>query len=81
MPVVNVRLERFTVDFLWDGAGLIVEVDGWHTHGSRSAFERDRSRDAALQATGYRVVRFTWRQIADEPAYVVAILRTLLALG
>jgi very-short-patch-repair endonuclease len=58
-----------------------VEVDGYATHGNRAAFEDDRSRDAALQAIDYRVVRFTWRQIADEPALVVAVLRRLLALG
>jgi hypothetical protein len=27
---------------------------------------------------GYRVVRFTWRRIMDEPAAAAAILRALL---
>jgi very-short-patch-repair endonuclease len=28
---------------------------------------------------GWRVVRFTWRQIVEEPAAVAATLRSLLA--
>jgi hypothetical protein len=28
---------------------------------------------------GWRVVRFTWRQVLFEPAYVAATLRSLLA--
>jgi hypothetical protein len=53
---------------------LIVEVDGYAFHSNRAAFERDRRRDAELGALGYRVLRVTWRQIADEPEAVVATL-------
>jgi very-short-patch-repair endonuclease len=34
-----------------------------------------------LQTHGYRVVRFTWRQLSDEPHAVVARLVQLLARG
>jgi very-short-patch-repair endonuclease len=67
------------VDFLWPAHGLIVEVDGYAFHSSRSAFERDRRRDAELQTSGYRVIRITWRQIADEPEAVIATLAAALA--
>src|SRR6266700_2967565 len=33
------------VDLFWEDAGLIVEVDGWDTHGTREDFQRDRERD------------------------------------
>jgi very-short-patch-repair endonuclease len=56
----------------------MVEVDSIRHHGTRAAFERDRRRDQRLTVAGWRVVRFTWRQIADEPAVVVATLRSLL---
>jgi very-short-patch-repair endonuclease len=56
----------------------VVEVDGFAFHSTRQAFERDRVRDAALQTAGYRVIRFTWRQIVDEPHAVVAQLAVLL---
>jgi very-short-patch-repair endonuclease len=52
---------RLEVDFCWPTYRLIVETDRWASHGTRAAFEADRGRDAALQADGWRVVRFTWR--------------------
>jgi very-short-patch-repair endonuclease len=52
---------RLEVDLYWPAHNLIVELDGYETHRTRAAFESDRARDAALQAAGYRVVRFTWR--------------------
>jgi hypothetical protein len=59
---------RIEVDLRWPWRRLIVETDGFATHGTRAAFERDRARDAALQAAGFRVLRFTWR---TEDATVV----------
>jgi very-short-patch-repair endonuclease len=77
-PQTNVMVAGHEVDLLWRRQRLIVEVDGFAFHSGRAAFERDRRRDAALQAAGYRVVRFTWRQITREPHAVVAMLATLL---
>jgi very-short-patch-repair endonuclease len=78
-PETNVRLAGFEVDFLWRGAKLVVEVDGFAYHSSRSSFERDRHRDATLLARGYRVLRVTWRQITNEPEAVIARLAQVLA--
>jgi hypothetical protein len=69
------------VDFSWPDLALIVETDGWADHGDRAAFERDRRRDQFLVAVGWRIVRFTWRQIADEPERVVGTLRELVSAG
>jgi len=66
-------------DFLWRAQRLIVEVDGRDVHTTRRAFESDRRRDQQLLLLGWRVVRFTWRQVMFEPAYVTATLRALLA--
>jgi very-short-patch-repair endonuclease len=77
-PDVNVPIDRYVVDFLWADDSFIVEVDGWESHGTRSAFEEDRARDARLKLLGYDVVRFTWRQISDDPARVAATIRALL---
>jgi very-short-patch-repair endonuclease len=77
-PVTNVRVNGWEVDAFWPRHRLIVEVDGYAYHGNRAAFERDRRKDAALTAAGYRVVRITWRQIADEPHGTVAVLARLL---
>ncbi len=78
VPRTNVRLHGYEVDFLWAAERLVVEVDGFAYHGTRQAFERDRRRDADLAAAGYTVVRFTWRQITEEPEAVVARLAVLL---
>ena len=44
-------------------------------HWTRVAFERDRAKDAALVAAGYAVLRFTKRQIADDPGTVAERVR------
>jgi very-short-patch-repair endonuclease len=78
MPEVNVRLGPYLVDFNWRKQRLAVEVDGFEAHGTRSAFEADRARDADLKLLGFDVIRFTWRQLTSEPSKVAATLRTLL---
>ncbi|MET0603336.1 MAG: DUF559 domain-containing protein [Baekduia sp.] len=78
-PAVNARPLGFRVDFLWADARLVVETDGWGSHRTRAAFEEDRARDQALAVAGYRTVRFTHRQIVDDPAGVAATLSALLA--
>ena len=76
LPSFNVSLHGHEVDAHWPAHGLVVELDGWEWHKTRAAFERDRRRDAALAAAGYRVIRFTWRQITKEPATVAAAIRS-----
>jgi very-short-patch-repair endonuclease len=77
-PEVNVRVDQFEVDFLWPPQRLVVEVDGWESHRTRSAFEEDRARDARLKLLGYDVLRFTWRQVEAEGAAVARTVRELL---
>jgi very-short-patch-repair endonuclease len=70
------------VDAVWPRQRLVVEVDGRTFHASRDAFERDRARDAELQAHGYRVIRVTWRQLSARPEVLTARLgAALLAPG
>jgi very-short-patch-repair endonuclease len=76
-PDVNARVGEFVVDFLWPSAQLIVEVDGWTAHRTRSAFEADRARDARLKLLGYEVLRFTWRQVQDDGTGVMRTVRAL----
>ena len=81
-PEVNVHVETaagwFEVDCLWRRRRVIVELDGYATHGTRAAFERDRARDRALQAAGWRVIRVTWRQLHETPTLVAAELRAMI---
>jgi hypothetical protein len=77
-PAANARPLGWRVDFLWPAQGLVVETDGWATHKTRTAFEEDRARDQALTVAGYRVVRFTHRQVVDRPDDIATKLSALL---
>jgi very-short-patch-repair endonuclease len=62
-PLVNHALTapdhgHCEADFYWPTQRLIVETDSWSAHGTRTAYEQDRARDAALQAAGIRAARF-----------------------
>jgi very-short-patch-repair endonuclease len=76
---VQVRGRLFELDCAWPSQRIAVELDGHVFHGTRSAFERDRARDRMLQAAGWRVIRITWRQLAQQPQAVVSDLVSLLA--
>jgi very-short-patch-repair endonuclease len=77
-PALNVTVLGREVDALWPRQQLIVELDGFAYHRHRAAFERDRARDAALQAAGYRVVRLTHQRMDSEVGSIAAELRRLL---
>jgi len=68
----------YRVDCHWPQRRLIVELDGWEGHSSRSAFQDDRARDRALKVAAYSVIHLTWAQLDSEPAQVAADLRALL---
>lgn len=76
--VVLRRWPVLRVDFCFEDARLVVEVDGarWHQEP-----QRDRSRDNALAALGWRVLRFTWREVVHDGAGVVAAVRAALDSG
>jgi hypothetical protein len=73
-PEVNVRLHGRERDLLWREARLVVELDGRAYHDP----ERDTRRDVDLLARGYTTVRFTWRQVVNDPAWVTDRLTTVL---
>ena len=66
---------RRRCDLLFEADGLVVEVDGWETHGTREAFEDDRARDRAMVRQGLRVLRFTWDDLTTRPKEVLAEIR------
>ena len=78
IPEVNATVEGLEVDALWRDARLIVELDGHETHANPVANEEDRRRELILRRAGYRVIRYTWRQVTGNPAAVVTDLRRAL---
>jgi len=65
-------------DCVWRARGLIVELDGRAAHATARAFERDRARDRALTAAGWRAIRITWRQLHRDRVQLAAELQRLL---
>lgn len=72
----QVQIGPDRVDFVV-GERLVVEVDSREFHER----ERDYARDARLSARGYRVMRFSYRQVMFEWATVEASLLAAVARG
>jgi hypothetical protein len=83
-PETNVTLHAggraYEVDCLWREHRLVVELDGAAAHDTARAFEKDRERDAALIAGGFRPLRYTWRRIAQQPETVTSEVRVTLGI-
>lgn len=77
-PEVNVPVGHHLPDFVWREASLVIETDSWRFHRGRANFEHDRRRAAALATAGYEVMRFTWRQVEEEPGEVADAVRARL---
>ena len=60
LPLVNVKIGRWTVDFYWPHLRLVVELDPYGTHSGKESHRRDHRKGIELEAMGLRVVRFTW---------------------
>ena len=73
------RIGGYEVDFLVEGAQLVIECDGWGSHAlNRPNWERGMRRDTDLMAEGYLVVHLTYRQIEREAAATAARIRATL---
>lgn len=78
--VFHARVLGYEVDFLLAGTRVIVECDGWASHGlNRDQFEFDRLRNSELAAAGYIVVHVTWVQLRDHPQRQIERLRAVVA--
>jgi very-short-patch-repair endonuclease/predicted transcriptional regulator of viral defense system len=67
------------VDFCWPDRMLVVETDGWEGHGTRYAFQRDRTLTNAMQLAGYVVLRLTAADVRRRPAKTAQLIRAALA--
>jgi len=71
-PVVS----DYEVDFRIVGSPILIECDGWATHGlDHATFERDRARDAAHTVAGFVTLRFTYAAIVRRPAATASRIR------
>ena len=71
----------YYLDVSFERLRLAIEIDGREHHSDAAAFEDDRSRQNRLVLDGWRVLRFTWQMLVDEPEQVLATVRAALALA
>ena len=64
----------YVVDFACHRAGLVIEIDGG-VHNLPDVAVRDLKKDAWLSAQGYRVLRFTTKQVEDDIESVLSAIR------
>lgn len=57
---------------------VCLEVDGYEHHAGWTAFNTDRERHDELVAAGWRVLHFTWLHIAQQPDWLLDVVRRTL---
>ncbi|CAJ0804174.1 very-short-patch-repair endonuclease [Ralstonia sp. 151470066-2] len=63
---------RYRADIVIASANLVIEFDGFQYHRSKQAFQKDRERQNAFVANGWRVLRFFHAQVRNDLEGVVA---------
>lgn len=58
---------------------IVIELDGFAHHSDKVQFRRDRFRDRELAKLGYRVLRFAYEEVLENPGLIAAEVRALLA--
>ena len=77
--LINEPVCGYIADFLDPVRRLILEVDGYRTHGSRVAFQDDRTRQNVLVAHGYTVLRYTAHDVQTRLGSILDEVTDLVA--
>ena len=84
-PIRQFPLPSITSEGRVDGAyplfRLIIEVDGRRWHARMKDFEKDRRRDIEASMLGWKVLRFTWTDIVEDPQWVCMVIATHLRMA
>lgn len=79
-PRMNRVIEGAEFDAVWPAQRVAVEVDGGAFHWTARRQERDAEKAAALEAEGWRVLRFDWCDVT-VPARRARVADALRAAG
>jgi hypothetical protein len=79
LPVTNKVAGAKRVDCRWPDHGLTVELQSYRFHNSRHAWEQDHQRRREAYARGDEFRTYTWADVFEEPAAMIAELRGLLS--
>lgn len=80
-PERNVRIGPWEIDCHWPDRQLALELDGRAYHTVVAEIERDRRKDAWLQAHGLRILRVTGSRFERDRPGVYRDLTALMAAG
>jgi hypothetical protein len=81
LPQTNRPADGRRVDCRWPEHRLTVELDSYRYHSSRHSWERDRRREREAHARGDEFRRYTWLDVFEDPAFMLAELRALLTVA
>ena len=74
----QVPIANYIADFMCHAAKLVIELDGGQ-HFSDDAEQTDAARSAVIEANGFRVLRFSNRDVTTNRAGVLEVIATALA--
>jgi very-short-patch-repair endonuclease len=80
IPHTNYPIGRYFADLAWPYHRLVVEFDGFATHGHKQAFTPDRIRGGDITVHGWSVMHVTWDELIEKPLAVVARIAGALAV-
>ena len=78
LPITNRVASGRRVDCRWPDHHLTVELDGYRFHNSRHAWEQDRQREREARKRADEFRRYTYADVFEDPAFMLAELRELL---
>jgi very-short-patch-repair endonuclease len=76
----QVPIENYVADFICHAAKLVIELDGGQ-HFSSHGEQADAKRSAALEARGFRVLRFSNRDVMTNRAGVLETIAAAVVEG
>jgi len=79
-PEVNAYLEGKERDLIWREQRVVVEADSYRFHADARTWASDIGKTNELQLLGYVVLRFTWFDVTERPAWVIAEIKRALTL-
>ena len=60
---------------------IVIECDGFETHGTLAAMTADATRHTWLVSAGWRPLRFTWHQVMFQPDWVLGRVQDTIQLA
>jgi very-short-patch-repair endonuclease len=79
--VLGHRFGPHLIDLAFPALRVAIEVDGWAWHVDIDRFRADRRKGNALTRAGWTLLRFTWHDLVNRPAEVVAEILEALVLA